>query len=123
MRVAHLVLFVADPADDGHADALREVARTVPGAGFFDDPDGGAQRTVGTYLRTDALAAGVPLVAAVAAVSARLRVRIEVQHREEILGWIVDGQPDAALRARGLTADDASTPAPAPTPTTRRPVE
>lgn len=105
MPAAHLVLFVADPADDAHADALREAARAVPGAGFFDDPDGGAQRTVGTYLRTDDLAAGAPLVAAVAAVSARLRVRIEVQHREEILGWIVDGVADATLAARGITAD------------------
>lgn len=97
---AHLVLFVADPARDEHAEALRDAARAVPGAGFFDDPDGGAQRTVGTYLRTDELAAGVPLVAAV---SARLGVRIEVQHREQVLGWIVDGVPDAALGALGLS--------------------
>jgi hypothetical protein len=100
---AHLVLFVADPAGDDHAAALREAARAVPGAGFFDDPDGGAQRTVGTYLRLEELSAGVPLVTAVAACSARLRVRVEVQFREEILGWIVDGVPDDALAVHGLT--------------------
>lgn len=98
-----LVLFVADPAADEHADALREVARLVPGAGFFDDPAGGDERTVGTYLRTDDVAAGAPLIEAVAAVSHRFRVRVEVQYREEIVGFIEDGVPDAALVVRGLT--------------------
>ena len=36
MADPYLVLFVADPADDGHADALRAAARAVPQAGFFD---------------------------------------------------------------------------------------
>jgi len=100
MADAYLVLFVADPADDGHADALRSAARAVPDAGFFDDPAGGEQRTVGAYLKTDDLAEGLGLVAAVAAVSHALAARIEVQHAEEVLGHLVDGMPDAALRAR-----------------------
>ncbi|HEU4974250.1 MAG TPA: hypothetical protein VFT50_04130 [Baekduia sp.] len=116
MPVAHLVLFVADAAGDEHADALRDAARSVPGAGFFDDPGGGDQRTVGAYLRTDDLRAGVPLVAAVARVSAELQVRIEVQFREQILGWIRAGEPDPELAVRGLTAPDAD-------PAARRPVE
>jgi hypothetical protein len=94
----YLVLFVADAADDGHADALREAARGVPGAGFFDDPMGGAERTVGAYLRTeDPAGEGRALIEAVAGVSFALAARIEVQFREEILGWIVAGEPDAAL--------------------------
>jgi hypothetical protein len=100
MADAYLVLFVADPADDGHADALRSAARAVPDAGFFDDPAGGEQRTVGAYLKTDDLAEGLALVAAVAAVSRGLAARIEVQHAEEILGHLIDGLPDEALRAR-----------------------
>jgi hypothetical protein len=96
----YLVLFVADPADDGHADALRAVARAVPEAGFFDDPAGGDTRTVGAYLRTEKLADGLALVAAVAEVSFALAARIEVQHREEVLGHLIDGRPDDALRAR-----------------------
>jgi hypothetical protein len=99
MADAYLVLFVADPADDGHADALREVARAVPGAGFFDDPAGGTERTVGTYLRTDDLLGGAALMLAVARVSEALAARIEVQFREEILGYLVAGRPDAALAA------------------------
>ena len=55
----YLVLFVADEADDGHADALRATARSLKGAGFFDDPDLGGQRTTGTYLETDSLDGGV----------------------------------------------------------------
>jgi hypothetical protein len=100
MADPYLVLFVADPADDGHADALRAVARAVPQAGFFDDPAGGDTRTVGAYLRAEELADGLALVAAVAEVSFALAARIEVQHREEILGYLVDGRPDDALRAR-----------------------
>jgi hypothetical protein len=96
----YLVLFVADRADDGHADALRAAARAVPQAGFFDDPAGGETRTVGAYLRTEELADGLALVAAVAEVSHALAARIEVQFHEEVLGHIVDGRPDAALRAR-----------------------
>ena len=46
MAAAYLVLFVADAADDGHADALREMVRQVPGAGFFDDPADTGARTV-----------------------------------------------------------------------------
>jgi hypothetical protein len=103
MADPYLVLFVADPADDGHADALRAVARAVPQAGFFDGVGGagsGDTRTVGAYLRTEELADGLALIAAVAEVSFALAARIEVQHREEILGHLVDGQPDEALRAR-----------------------
>jgi hypothetical protein len=44
---------------------------------------------VGAYLRTEELADGLALAA-----------RIEVQYREEILGHLIDGQPDGALRAR-----------------------
>lgn len=99
MADAYLVLFVTDHADDGHADALRAAAREVPGAGFFDDPAGEADRTVGTYLRTDTLVDGAPLMAAVAQVSRALAVRIEVQFREEILGHLESGRPDAALAA------------------------
>ena len=95
----YLVLFVADAADDGHADALRAAAREVPDAGFFDDPAGGDQRTVGAYLRTEELADGAVLVAAVARVSFALAARFEVQFREQVLGHLVDGRPDAALRA------------------------
>ncbi|QEC48529.1 hypothetical protein FSW04_13775 [Baekduia soli] len=97
MADAYLVLFVADPADDEHADALRAAARSVPGAGFFDDPMGETERTVGAYLKTEDLGAGRPLLRAVARVSAALAARIEVQHREAVLGFIVDGDPDAAL--------------------------
>jgi hypothetical protein len=94
---SYLVLFVAGAADDRHAEALRAAARAVPGAGFFDDPSGGEDRTVGTYVRTDDLAAGAVLLRAVAAVSARLDARFEVQLREEVLGHIVSGQPDPEL--------------------------
>jgi hypothetical protein len=103
MADPYLVLFVADPADDGHADALRAVARAVPQAGFFDGVGGagsGDTRTVGAYLRAEELADGLALIAAVAEVSFALAARIEVQHREEILGHLVDGRPDDALRAR-----------------------
>lgn len=96
----YLVLFVADAATDGHADALRAVARRVPNAGFFDGVGGdelGAERTVGTYLRTETLAGGRELLAEVAAISAALGVRFEVQHVEAVLGHLVDGHPDAEL--------------------------
>ena len=99
MPGAYLVLFVADAADDDHAAALRGVARAVPGAGFFDDPDGGPQRTVGTYLMTDELADGLALIQAVATISRALELRFEVQHAERILGFLESGRPDAALRA------------------------
>ncbi|HEV7494579.1 hypothetical protein [Baekduia sp.] len=103
MADPYLVLFVADAADDGHADALRDAARDVPNAGFFDGVGGagsGDTRTVGAYLRTEELADGVALVTAVAEVSLALAARIEVQYREEILGHLVDGRPDEALQAR-----------------------
>ena len=98
---AYLVLFVADPADDGHADALREVARGLKGAGFFDDPDLGGQRTTGTYLETETLddPTALELIARVAELWSALACRIEVQHREAILGHVVAGQPDEALAA------------------------
>jgi hypothetical protein len=99
--VDHLVAFVADPAEDRHAEALREAARSVRGAGFFDDPDGGAERTAGVYVRAAELAepAAGALLEAVFAISARLAVRLEVQHREEVLGYITSGEPDVRLGA------------------------
>ena len=97
----YLVLFVADPADDGHADALRETARSLKGAGFFDDPDLGGQRTTGTYLETETLddPVALELIARVAELSGALACRIEVQHREKILGHLVAGRPDPELAA------------------------
>lgn len=98
---SYLVLFVADPADDGHADALRDAARAVDGAGFFDDPAGGEQRTVGTYLRVERLddERARALIGWVARVSEVLAARVEVQFREEVLGQLVAGRPDARLHA------------------------
>ncbi len=95
----YLVLFVADPADDTHADALRETARSLKGAGFFDDPDLGGQRTTGTYLETESLDdhTALELIARMGELSAALACRIEVQHREVILGHLVDGRPDEQL--------------------------
>ena len=97
----YLVLFVADPADDTHADALRETARSLKGAGFFDDPDLGGQRTTGTYLETETLEdpVALELIARVAELSLALAVRIEVQHREVILGHLESGLPDEQLAA------------------------
>jgi hypothetical protein len=95
----YLVLFVTDAAHDEHAEALRAAARNVPGAGFFDDPSGGEERTVGAYVRTETLAGGAPLLRAVAAVSARLDTRFEVQFDEQIVGHLASGRPDAALEA------------------------
>lgn len=101
MPPPYLVLFVADPAGDDHAEALRAVARDVPGAGFFDDPAGGDERTVGTYLRLDTAPEGSrrALVGAVAIVSERLGARIEVQVAEHVVGHLESGRPDAALAA------------------------
>ncbi len=97
----YLVLFVADPADDTHADALRETARSLKGAGFFDDPELGGQRTTGTYLETDTLEdpVALELIARVAELSSELGCRIEVQHREVILGHLESGRPDEELAA------------------------
>jgi hypothetical protein len=100
MPDAYLVLFVADAAHDGHADALRTAARAVEGAGFFDDAEAGEGRTVGTYVRARELREGLALLAAIARVSAELEARFEVQHAEEVLGHLVSGKPDAALAAR-----------------------
>jgi hypothetical protein len=100
MPDAYLVLFVADPATDGHADALRAAARRVPGAGFFDGAGGdgfGEERTVGAYVKTDTLAGGSALLGEVAQISSALGVRFEVQHAEAILGYVVAGRPDASL--------------------------
>jgi hypothetical protein len=101
--VSYLVLFVVDAADDRHAAELREIARAVEGAGFFDDPEMSGLRTVGTYLRTDEPGgdAGLALVARVAAMSEALGARIEVQHAEIVLGHIERGLPTAEL-ARAL---------------------
>lgn len=100
MPDAYLVLFVADAATDGHADALRAAARRVPGAGFFDGVGGvrsGEIRTVGTYVRAREPLEGLALLREVAAISAALGARFEVQHAEAILGHLVEGRPDAAL--------------------------
>jgi len=98
-RADYLVLFVADEADDGHADALRDTARSLKGAGFFDDPDLGGRRTTGTYLETESLEdpVALELIARVAELSFALACRIEVQHREVILGHLVSGKPDEQL--------------------------
>ena len=110
MAVPYLVLFVAGPADDGHADAIRDAARQVPGAGFFDDNADTGERTVGAFLRTDDPAGdGATLVSALAAVSLLLAARIEVQYAEDILGWIVDGRPDPGL-TRALDLRDIHKP-------------
>jgi hypothetical protein len=97
MPDAYLVLFVADDATDGHADALRAAARRVPDAGFFDDPEGGEIRTVGTYVRAREVLDGLALLREVAAISRALGVRFEVQHAEVILGFLVEGRPDTSL--------------------------
>lgn len=97
MPDAYLVLFVADPAEDHHAAAIRGSVRRVPGAGFFDDPEGGEIRTVGTYVRARELEDGLALIREVAGISRALGVRFEVQHVEVVLGFLVDGVPDAAL--------------------------
>ena len=95
------MLFVADPAEDVHAEALRDLARGLKGAGFFDDPSLGGQRTTGTYLRTASLdePAALELIARVAELSRALEVRIEIQHAEVILGHLVRGVPDEQLAA------------------------
>jgi hypothetical protein len=96
----YLVLFVADAATDGHADALRAAARRVPDAGFFDDPGaeaGGEIRTVGTYVRARVPLDGLALLREVAAISRALGARFEIQHAEVILGYLVEGRPDASL--------------------------
>jgi len=99
--VAYLVVFVADPATDDHADALRALARGLDGAGFFDDPVGDEQRTVGAYARVDSLADELAqaLLGHAGELSGRLMVRIEVQFDEAILGHLESGVPDAALMA------------------------
>jgi hypothetical protein len=100
-EVHYLVLFVADPAGDHHADALREIARAVDGAGFFDGDADDPQRTVGAFVRVAGLdaPAAAALVEAVALVSRALSTRFEVQFREEVLGHLDDGTPDERLRA------------------------
>jgi hypothetical protein len=93
--MAYLVLFVADPAEDRHADALRDVARSIPGAGFFDGGEPGDERTIGTYLRTDSPDedGARALVEAMAAFAARMGVRVEVQYDERVLGHLeADGR-------------------------------
>jgi hypothetical protein len=98
---SYLVLFVADRAEDSHAAALRELARGLKGAGFFDDPELGGERTMGTFMRTDTIGdpAALELIARMAELSGELELRIEVQHREEILGHLESGRPDAKLAA------------------------
>jgi hypothetical protein len=98
---SYLVLFVADRAEDSHAAALRELASGLKGAGFFDDPELGGERTTGTFMRTETLAepAALELIARVAELSGELELRIEVQHREVILGHLERGRPDEKLAA------------------------
>jgi hypothetical protein len=98
---SYLVLFVADPAEDSHAAALRELARGLKGAGFFDDPELGGERTIGTFMRTETLEdpTALELIARVAELSGELQLRIEVQHREVILGHLESGRADAKLVA------------------------
>jgi hypothetical protein len=98
MPDAYLVLFVADAADDDHAAALRGVARGIPEAGYFDDPDGGPERTVGTYVKAAEAIDGIALIRAVAVISRALEARFEVQHAERVVGFLEAGRPDAALR-------------------------
>lgn len=97
----YLVAFVADPAADPHADALRNLARAVPGVGFFDDPQGGEQRTVGVYARVETLEDPLAqaLIGHVGELSELMRVRVEVQFAEAILGHLEAGVPDASLVA------------------------
>ena len=110
--VDYLVLFVADPAGDHHADALRDVARAVAGAGFFDGEPEDPQRTVGTFVRVAHLQEpeARALVDAVARVSRALETRFEVQFREEGLGHLDAGTPDARL-AQALPGVGAGTKA------------
>jgi hypothetical protein len=91
--MGYLVLFVADPAGDRHADAVREVARAVDGAGFFDGGEPGDARTIGTYLRAVSLddPAARALVTAMAELAERMGVRVEVQHEERIVGSLEPG--------------------------------
>jgi hypothetical protein len=99
--MAYLVAFVADRANDQHAGELRARARSLDGAGFFDDPAGGEQRTVGAYARVEALGDELAqaLIGHVGELSGRLGVRIEVQFDERILGHLESGVPDAELMA------------------------
>jgi hypothetical protein len=99
--MAYLVAVVADRADDAHADALRELARELDGAGFFDDPAGGEERTVGAYANVEALTDELAraLLGHVGELSGRLELRIEVQFDEAVLGHLVSGVPDPALTA------------------------
>jgi hypothetical protein len=100
--VAYLVAFVADPAGDPHADAMRELARHVAGAGFFDGGEEGAERTVGAYVAAGSVddPGARALLAAAGGLAKRLGVRLEVQHAEIVLGELGrDGRPDARLAA------------------------
>jgi hypothetical protein len=85
--VSYLVAFVADAADDAHAACLREVARSVPDAGFFD---GGSPRTVGVYVRAVAFdePGAQALLGAVRGASSSLGVRFEVQLAERVVGEV-----------------------------------
>jgi hypothetical protein len=111
MAEPYLVVFVADPATDAHAEELRGLAHAAaqlhawegPEPRFFDlVPDGGDERTVGVALRVTELAdadrhAVVSLVHGCAAAGERLGVRLEVQLAERRLGVLSDGEADAAV--------------------------
>ncbi len=84
------------PGEGGHEDGFG-----TNGAGFFDDPVGDEQRTVGAYARVDALTDDLAqaLIGHVGELSGRFEVRIEIQFDEAILGHLVAGVPDGALMA------------------------
>jgi hypothetical protein len=95
--VPYLVLFVADPAEDQHAIALRDLARSIAGAGFIDGGEPGDARTVGIYVRASALdePGAQALVAAMAEFAMREGVRVEAQLDERIVGHLeADGTDD-----------------------------
>ena len=107
-----LVFFVAGSVDDEIARAVRDrvtaLARSRPSAhlGFFDDPAAvePAARTTGGYLRPAGAFEVDALWALALALSAELRVTLELQWREAVLGRVRAGVPDAGLESavRGL---------------------
>jgi hypothetical protein len=107
----YLVFFVTDAIDDGLAERVHTVVRTLAGTrrwrdnppGFFDDaaPAPDSPRTTGGYLRVDAEPAdgddARAFCAAVQALSAELLVDVELQWREVVLGRLRSGVPDDGL--------------------------
>ncbi|WP_205696902.1 hypothetical protein [Conexibacter sp. SYSU D00693] len=109
MRDPYLVLFVVEPAEDEHADALHHIAHAAaqlhawegPEPRSFDaTPAESDERTVGIALRIperpaeadrNAIAA---LVEACATTGRELGVGLEVQLAEQRLGEIREGRAD-----------------------------